>query len=115
MKQRTINVRVWDAIERCFITGGWLQEEYWEPLSKRYTLQQDTELKDRKESKIYEGDIIQTYRDNEKSDVFPVVFKDCVFGRITDDSIVSLQIVRDWEREELEIIGNIFENPNIKL
>lgn len=71
-------------------------------------VQQFTGLLDKNGKEIYEGDVIRTERCT-----FEVVYQECEFGRTTGNGIVSLNTVRDYEGEELEVIGNIYENPEL--
>ena len=86
--------------------------------TNNYNILQYTGLKDKNGKKIYEGDIlryISKWLDHPRD--FIVKFKDGFFGQeeinrfgyIEEGHEIDIWI--DWE--ELEIIGNIYENPEL--
>jgi len=99
----------WEAMLAIFELGD-LNKNTTSALSQNagIVFMQFTGLKDKNGKEIFESDIIKTPRD-----IFEVIYKDCEFGRETTNGIVSLVTVRNYEGEELEIIGNIYENPEI--
>lgn len=74
-------------------------------------LMQCTDIKDRNEKEIYEGDIVKT-----NIDLMGIVRFDIgyYFEWITD-SLVSMwnKDVKVWLEWGLEVIGNIYENPEL--
>ena len=82
-----------------------------------YELMQYTGLKDKNGVEIYEGDILQhSYKPIGKTEpnvrIFKVVFGDGAFQQYEPgDAENALDIWYEWF--ELEIIGNIYENPEL--
>ncbi len=73
-----------------------------------YTIQQYTGLKDKNGNEIYEGDIISgefydTEYHHSETIKAEVVFNNGAFNIA----------IREWHKPSLEIIGNIFENPEL--
>ncbi len=71
----------------------------------RFVLMQYTDLKDKNGKEIYEGDIIKAPF-NGCSTHHKVYF---------DRGVFSLQFepLRKWAEEDLEVVGNIYENPEL--
>ena len=76
-----------------------------------YELMQFTGLHDKNGKEIYEGDVVRynhVYLDHPVD--FEVMFDEGGFGQRRIDG----EEVSDWyEWEELEVIGNIYENPEL--
>lgn len=88
-----------------------------------YVIQQYTSLKDKNDKKIYEGDIVRTVKDS-----MAMVFGACQYtrGEVTwlreafcicqshvGGNEISNYVQCDCCAAPLEIIGNIFENPEL--
>jgi hypothetical protein len=63
-------------------------------------------MKDRKGVDIFEGDIVAF----EDSEIFQIEFGSGTFGAMGHFGFYSLI---DWNWMELEVIGNIYENPGL--
>lgn len=76
-------------------------------------LEQDTGLKDKNGEEISEGDIVLDYYDGD--DAFIVAWdKDTASLRLTGtDNIVSASFDNFYSDKDLEVIGNIHENPEL--
>lgn len=131
---REIKFRAWDK-ERNIMIGvdypdNWGNEddEYWGDVfeiglseitdiaqNDRFELMQYTGLKDKNGKEIYEGDVIRYF---EGCTIGVVIFGECVFE--------SYYVVMGWtvsgaydfmfyqeEANRMEIIGNIYENPDL--
>lgn len=127
---REIKFRAWDKIAKKLyeIDGLWFEEESVTfegdglgPQNKgRYVLQQYTGLKDKNDVEIYEGDIVASI---ERPDIWQALIY-FEFGgyRIKDPQNrvggqynmygLLYDIVGD-EGNDYEIIGNIYENPEL--
>lgn len=92
---------------------------------KDIVLMQCTGLKDKTGKLIYEGDIVQTTFENNSKIIFPVVWdnKTALFnGKIIKKEGINNYFMpnRDYlyyllgnEKDEVEIIGNIYENSEL--
>ena len=76
---------------------------------KKDTLCQYTGLKDKNGQKIFEGDILERF--GYKVEIF---FKDGSFCYTKDNEIISVNDTEfPLEEDECEIIGNVFDNPEL--
>lgn len=117
---REIKFRAWDKISKTM--------DYWQPFkyfdnslvdpdSKAVeTIMQYTGLKDKNGKEIYEGDILDI---NDQynligSDIYEVVFSDGAF-RIDGAELAILHNSPGCDAlgEDTEVIGNIYENPEL--
>lgn len=77
------------------------------PGSAKDVLMQFTGLLDKNKKEIYEGYIV---KDNKVSPSLP----NCrVIRNFIEDSYFLLQDIRDFENNPFEVIGNIYENPEL--
>jgi uncharacterized phage protein (TIGR01671 family) len=120
---REIKFRVWDVKNSAFQTKGntlpvILQLEYNGSIKcdhKDFVFQQFTGLKDKNGKEIYEGDILNISRDIvDKARVVETESHVCEVYYGTDGFWLKGRFVHrritDWETE---VIGNIFENPEL--
>lgn len=122
MKDR-LKFRCWDDIHREMID---LQEQDVNPYNisdiPQNNLMQCTGLKDKNGKLVYEGDIVRIF--NTKADfeeIRLVIFKDCAFQFNLPNSMVidkplycwAINYLNHYKHIEIEIIGNIYENPEL--
>lgn len=91
-------------------------------LNKRIPLRKDTHvvqfhtgLKDMAEKEIYDGDIIKTYFAGEDQGNVIVKYEDAayVICNSLEDNYYEGTLIDIYEYEEIEVIGNIYENPEL--
>jgi uncharacterized phage protein (TIGR01671 family) len=126
-KTRIIKFRAWDKhneVMREHFTvasedGECFDRDYAEP---EWKLMQYTGLKDKNGKEIYEGDIVKAqYNDGDKN----IEFIDEVVWGYFDDCCVEgetwITKTDRWQKciyywkDELEVIGNVYENPELLL
>lgn len=84
------------------------RDRAWRMLSE-IELMQSTGLKDKNGKEIYEGDVVETYWKTE-------VVKFWEFENCEDDYgfyAVCGCIISQYDKEETEVIWNVFENPEL--
>jgi uncharacterized phage protein (TIGR01671 family) len=124
---RTIKFRAWDGKNKYILDcsyGNWisfdgvLYEEanlkYNTPnteieKSKDLTLMQFTGLQDKNGKEIYEGDIL---KGNSKTRKSVVTFAEGIFWANYGNGQLELSILLDPEKE-VQVIGNIYQNPEL--
>lgn len=122
---REIKFREWETYRRTMAVG--IREDYDDSVGFRFLheeagqriLMQYTGLKESHGNEIYEGDILEAVfelLDGELKnimDVGIVVFKDCAFQVQTFEG--HYEPLHEWAQlsEELKVIGNIYENPEL--
>ena len=127
MENRKIKFRAWDKEKKewiyiglasmCGIVDGHLRQFYAknsghdldipslgnEEYPRLYILMQFTGLKDKNGKEIYEGNVVET-----EAFIDEVIFKDCVFTTKHSENNQPLMV-----HNNLEIIGNIYDNPEL--
>lgn len=103
--------------------GEYDSDEWTDLQAGEFELLQYTGLKDKNGAEIYEGDILELRANpfNKKRDLFQVVFKDGGFrdewnnyiGQYLPPDIRNRQGGRVRLNEACEVIGNIYENPEL--
>lgn len=85
---------------------------------ERYIVQQFTGLEDKNGREIYEGDILRFYKNKSYQADYEVYWEKHGFSLISakrdgDDFGVYTKDLHLFKGDEPEIIGNIFENPEL--
>lgn len=118
---RQIKFRVWDKKERRFLTqkemteiGGFYYTYGVDPDPEEYVLMQFTGLKDKNGKEIYEGDVVESKDWHTDADGRCVLsdansyMKKKVIEYRTKEPFVGFTIP-----SKCEVIGNIYENPEL--
>jgi uncharacterized phage protein (TIGR01671 family) len=98
-------------IVRDFCLGG----SYTDDWVEAETIGQYIGICDKNGNKIFEHDIVKVTEKYSQQDESPfimigeIVYEDCMFGLKTKDGKFYTPI---WENEELEVIGNSFDNKD---
>lgn len=90
----------------------------WMPSGKPITIEQYPNIKDKKRNDICEGDIVKP---GYCQRVATVIFQDGLFlmkgpddkENLTDDHEESIPFLTQSRASDIEIIGNIYENPEL--
>lgn len=108
---RRLKFRAWhkeskiliQPIDLEYVTGFFTDEGY--------IIQQFTDLQDKNEKEIYEGDIIKfTVNKSNNYEIF--YYNGAFLFKVDDGSILPIYFAN---KETIEVIGNIYENPNLLL
>tara|TARA_R110000772_G_scaffold249530_2_gene363818 strand:+ start:14864 stop:15253 length:390 start_codon:yes stop_codon:yes gene_type:complete len=125
---RDIKFRAWDEkkkewldfsaeFRRAISFDGKVYSGLYDCCLDNVVIQQFTELKDVKGTEIYEGDIVKLKKPSGKIVVDEVVFGDMTMGLNTGFGAKSGEYGYEGEDfvylDKSEIIGNIFENPEL--
>lgn len=101
-----------------YIVNGVMEsnEEYivierWAPVEKE-SVGQYTGLKDKNGVEIYEGDMLE-YTLDEMGDIGVVEMSDNGFWIVTIEHLGDFDPLCDWLDENVEILGNIYDNPEL--
>lgn len=116
---REIKFRMWDNEQKCFYTDGFsidMDGYRWHDdndnshdFGDRFSLQQYTGLKDKNGKEIYEGDI--TYHSaHEVQSIITWHDTHICFAGFDKGTPYYYQVI---DEKSLEVIGNIYENPEL--
>lgn len=118
---REIKFRIWDGTSFYFASVSDLLDGYpseHKCLNSELVFQQFTGLEDKNGKEIYEGDILRFYKNKPYQADYEVYWEKYGFSLISakrdgDDFGVYTKDLHFFKRDKPEIIGNIFENPEL--
>ena len=103
MYNRPLKFRVWDKkLKKMISWNSFIRFD-----DPEYEVMQYIDNVDMHKKEIYEGDIVKVSARGFRKDVVSVYKGQYIFADLD-------QAVTDFYENELEIVGNIFENPEIK-
>jgi len=114
---RLLKFRVWDTKQKCYLqyydVNVWHEDALLNHIfdNGRMVFQQYTGLKDKNGDEIYEGDIVKATSDQYENENFvgKVIFDEgCFLTWINKNDIRGI-----WGEDDIEVVGNIFENPEL--
>ena len=104
---REIKFRAWDELNGNMIYQYSLSMPNYEILERYEVVMQYTGLKDKNGKEIYEGDMVSL-----DDIVCPITFEDGCFMMITNRQQGKSVVAQD-RLKRFEVIGNIYENPEL--
>ena len=120
MNNRIYKFRAWDEIYKRFKTGFNLAYEGeilvgenntdGDTDSELFNFNQFIGLYDKNGKEIYEGDIVRFDYIEERKEIMSVCFDDGMFGFLIEGGFYPLS---EYLNQNLEVIGNIYENPEL--
>lgn len=94
------------------------RKEFWNSLADRYVVMQFTGLHDKNQKEIYEGDIVR-HTDSphgplNETYIYSIAWNDSGFALLSPKTEIPTTFILDKKWGALlEIIGNIYENPEL--
>lgn len=116
---REIKFRIWDTVNKEYInpegyyfTVDFKQfiafDRYFDVDEENFIIQQYTGLKDKRGKEIYEGDIINT-----SNGIKEVIYSEDIASFECTDWLGSRNLYGYQKENDIQIIGNIFENQEL--